>query len=49
MDKSWIIKPQSSIAYQKGIQEFIDFAFKGAKENDSNMPFQTWRFQKIKE
>ncbi|CAI8589347.1 unnamed protein product [Vicia faba] len=34
MDKSWIIKPQSSIAYQKGIQEFIYFAFKGAKEND---------------
>ncbi|CAL5203970.1 unnamed protein product [Lathyrus oleraceus] len=34
MDKSWITKPQSSIAYQQGIKEFIDFAFKGAKEND---------------
>ncbi|XP_058763944.1 uncharacterized protein LOC131637364 [Vicia villosa] len=34
MDKSWITKPQSSIAYQQGIQEFIDFAFKGLKEND---------------
>ncbi|XP_058770484.1 uncharacterized protein LOC131644106 isoform X1 [Vicia villosa] len=34
MDKSWITKPQSSKAYQQGIQEFIDFAFKGAKEND---------------
>lgn len=34
MNKSWITKPQSSIAYQQGIKEFIDFAFKGAKEND---------------
>ncbi|CAI8609128.1 unnamed protein product [Vicia faba] len=34
MDKSWITKPLSSITYQQGIKEFIDFAFKGAKEND---------------
>ncbi|CAI8587824.1 unnamed protein product [Vicia faba] len=34
MDKSCITKPLSSIAYQQGIQEFIDFAFKSAKEND---------------
>ncbi|CAI8610060.1 unnamed protein product [Vicia faba] len=34
MDKSWITKPLSSIAYQQGIKEFIDFSFKGAKEND---------------
>ncbi|CAK8579396.1 unnamed protein product [Lathyrus sativus] len=34
MDKSWITKPQSSISYQQEIKELIDFAFKGAKEND---------------
>ncbi|CAI8596225.1 unnamed protein product [Vicia faba] len=28
MDKSWITKPLSLIAYQQGIKEFIDFAFK---------------------
>ncbi|CAI8610256.1 unnamed protein product [Vicia faba] len=49
MDKSWIIKPQSSIAYQKGIQEFIDFAFKGAKENDVVIcPCKRCGFRKLK-
>ncbi|CAI8588911.1 unnamed protein product [Vicia faba] len=49
MDKSWIIKPQSSIAYQKGIQEFIDFAFKGAKENDVVIcPCKHCGFRKLK-
>ncbi|CAI8587826.1 unnamed protein product [Vicia faba] len=32
MDKSWITKPLSSIAYQQGIKESIDFAFKSEKE-----------------
>ncbi|CAI8590840.1 unnamed protein product [Vicia faba] len=49
MDKSWIIKPQSSIAYQKGIREFIDFAFKGAKENDVVIcPCKRCGFRKLK-
>ncbi|CAI8606852.1 unnamed protein product [Vicia faba] len=49
MDKSWIIKPQSSIAYQKGIQEFINFAFKGAKENDVVIcPCKRCGFRKLK-
>ncbi|CAI8595258.1 unnamed protein product [Vicia faba] len=49
MDKSWIIKPQSSIAYQKRTQEFIDFAFKGAKENDVVIcPCKRCGFRKLK-
>ena len=33
MDKSWIMKPQTSAAYEQGIVEFINFAFKDEVEN----------------
>jgi hypothetical protein len=33
MDKSWIMKPRGSDAYEQGVIEFIKFAFKDEKEN----------------
>jgi len=47
MDKSWIMKPQTSAAYEKGIVEFINFAFKDAVENGEVIcPCRVCRFKK---
>jgi hypothetical protein len=37
MDKSWIMKPQMSAAYEQEIVEFINFALRSGKWS-SNMP-----------
>ncbi|CAK8538323.1 unnamed protein product [Lathyrus sativus] len=49
MDKSRITEPQPPIMYQQWIKEFIDFAFKGAKENDVVLcPCKHFGFKKSK-
>ncbi|XP_024642214.1 uncharacterized protein [Medicago truncatula] len=47
MDNSWIMKPQTSAAYEQGIVEFINFAFKDEVENGKVIcPCRVCRFKK---
>ena len=47
MDKSWIMKPQTSAAHEQGIMEFINFAFKDEVENGEVIcPCRVCRFKK---
>jgi len=47
MDKSWIMKPQTSAAYEQEIVEFINFAIKDEVENGEVIcPCRVCRFKK---
>jgi hypothetical protein len=49
MDKSWIMKPRGSDAYEQGVIEFIKFAFKDEKENSEIIcPCELCRFKNRK-